>query len=100
MDVFIRARPLCDSLRYVTSEVLIGVLHVRNNHSLTHIRSMYTVAYPEFQREGYLRSGILGGEGGGGRGGALLVRYKKCVCVCVCVCGEDAVRFQSDTKTL
>ena len=40
MDVFIRALPLCDSLRYVTSEVLIGVLHVRINHSLTHIRSI------------------------------------------------------------
>ena len=52
MDVFIRALPLCDSLRYVTAEVLIGVLHVRNNHSLTHIRSIYTVAYPEFQRGG------------------------------------------------
>ena len=66
---------------------------MRNNHSLTHIRSIYTVAYPEFQRGGCLRSGILGGGGGG-----LLVRYKKCVCMCVC--GEDAVRFKSDTKTL
>ena len=76
MDVFIRALPLCDSLRYVTSEVLIGVLHVRNNHSLTHIRSIYAVAYPEFQRG---RSGILGGGGGGGGEGEgpLLVRYEK-----------------------
>ena len=64
MDVLIRALPLCDSLRYVTSEVLIGVLHVRNNHSLTHTRSIYTVAYPEFQRGGCLR---WGGGGGGGR---------------------------------
>ena len=79
MDVFIRALPLCDSLRYVTSEVLIGVLHVRNNHSLTHIRSIYAVAYPEFQRgrSGILEGGGGGGGGGGGRGGPLLVRYEK-----------------------
>ena len=77
MDVFIRARPLCDSLRYVTSEVLIGVLHVRNNHSLTHIRSIYTVAYPEFQRGG-AKVRNTGGGGGGGEGeGPLLVRYEK-----------------------
>ena len=86
MDVLIRALPLCDSLRYVTSEVLIGVLHVRNNHSLTHTRSIYTVAYPEFQRGGCLRWG--GGEAeiiyiiSGGGEGPFLVRYEKCVCVC------------------
>ena len=72
---------MCDSLRYVTSEVLIGVLHVRNNHSLTHTRSIYTVAYPEFQRGGCLRLG--GGGGSGGGEGSFLVRYEKCVCVCL-----------------
>ena len=85
MDVLIRALPLCDSLRYVTSEVLIGVLHVRNNHSLTHTRSIYTVAYPEFQRGGCLRWG-----GGGrdyiynlwGRGGPVSGPIRK-VCVCM-----------------
>ena len=88
MDVLIRALPLCDSLRYVTSEVLIGVLHVRNNHSLTHTRSIYTVAYPEFQRGGCLRWGG-GGEAeiiyiiSGGGEGPFLVRYEKCVCVYV-----------------
>ena len=56
----------------------------------THIRSMYTVAYPEFQRGG----AVLGG---GRKGGPLLVRYE-CVCVCVCV-GGGAVRFKSDTKS-
>ena len=60
MDVFIRALPLCDSLRYATSEVLIGVLHVRNNHSLTHIhsgvsrisaRGVLKVGNPMFQKQ-------------------------------------------------
>ena len=88
----------------VTSEVLIGVLHVRNNNSLTHTRSIYTVAYPEFQRGGCLRWG--GGGGGGrdyiynlwGRGGPVSGPIRK---VCVCVCGRrgDAVRFKSDTKS-
>ena len=43
---------------------------MRSNHSLTRIRSIYTEAYPEFQRGGCLRSGIffLGGGGGGGGG--------------------------------
>ena len=96
---------MCDSLRYVTSEVLIGVLHVRNNHSLTHTRSIYTVAYPEFQRGGCLR---LGGGGGGegrdyiynlwGRGGPVSGPIRK-VCVCVSGRGGDAVRFKSDTKS-
>ena len=69
------------------SEVLIGVLHVRNSHSLTHTRSIYTVAYPEFQRGGCLRGGG-GGEAeiiyiiSGGGEGPFLVRYEKCVCVC------------------
>ena len=96
---------MCDSLRYVTSEVLIGALHVRNNHSLTHTRSIYTVAYPEFQRGGCLRLGGGGGGGGkaeiiyiisGGGEGPFLVRYEKCVCVWE---GGDAVRFKSDTKS-
>ena len=103
MDVLIRALPLCDSLRYVTSEVLIGVLHVRNNHSLTHTRSIYTVAYPEFQRGGCLRWG----RGGGrqrlyiynlwGRRGPVSGPIRK-VCVYVWE-GGDAVRFKSDTKS-
>ena len=70
MDVFIRALPLCDSLRYVTSEVLIGVLHVRINHSLTHIRSI------QWRIQNFSEGG------GGGKGGCSLpqVRYEKCVC--------------------
>ena len=85
MDVFIRARPLCDSLRYATSEVLIGVLHVRNNHSLTHIRSIYTVAYPECQRGGCLEGG--GGGGGVGEGGEEGGPASGPIRVCVCVWG-------------
>ena len=99
MDVLIRALPLCDSLRYVTSEVLIGVLHVRNNHSLTHTRSIYTVAYPEFQRGGCLR---WGGGGGGrdyiynlwGRGGPVSGPIRK-VCVCVYVGGGGEMQSAS-----
>ena len=79
MDVFIRARPLCDSLRYVTSEVLIGVLHVRNNHSLTHTYVVYIQWRIQNFSEGVLKvRNTGGGGGGGGEGeGPLLVRYEK-----------------------
>ena len=49
----------------------------------THIRSIYTVAYPEFQRGG----AVLGG---GRKGGPLLVRYE-----CVCVGGGGGMQSAS-----
>ena len=76
---------------------------MRNNHSLTHIRSIYTVAHPEFQRGGCLRSGFWwkggGGGGGGGRGGPASGPIRKVsVCVCVCVggggCSPLQVRYE------
>ena len=73
MDVFIRALPRCDSLRYVTSEVLIGVLHVRINHSLTHIRSI------QWRIQNF--SEVEGGGGGGGGGADCLRSDMKSVCV-------------------
>ena len=51
----------------------------------THIRSIYTVAYPEFQRGG----AVLGG---GRKGDPLLVRYE---CVCVCMGGGGCSPLQA-----